>query len=308
MTMNAIRGRAMLVHAGALGDFVLALRVVAALRAAGADGVTLLGRTAFVELGRTAGIDRCVDFETGGCHALYHPELRLPDETATRMAGHALIVNMAGGDEAFVARLGAETGGRVICVDPNPRAGSIEHVTEQWFLDLNGTGIEAEGIGPPRIEAPAAPSKTTQRTIIIHPGSGGRAKCWPIERFVELASRLSSGGCVVRFVIGPAELDRWSETEHARLSAAAPVLTRERLIDLAALLASADYFVGNDSGVTHLAAAVGTPVTAIFGHADPRVWRPLGDCVTVLGGDDWPGVREVEVGILRRLDVADGAV
>ncbi len=293
----------MLVHSGALGDFVLALRVVEALRGAGADGITLLGRSAFFELGRSAGIVRFIDFEVGGCHALYRNELRLPDDISARLAGHALVVNMAGGDAIFVSRLAAATGGQVINVDPISRTGSTQHVTDRWLLDLNAAGIATAGVGPPRIEVPADRSEVTRRTIIIHPGSGGRAKCWPIERFVELASRLSSGGCVVRFVVGPAELERWSAAEHGRLSAAAPVIQRERLIDLAALLAQADHFVGNDSGVTHLAAALGTPVTAIFGPTDPRVWRPLGDHVTVLGGGAWPGVRDVAVGILQRLDV-----
>ncbi len=298
----------MLVHAGALGDFVLALRVVEAMRGARADGITLLGRSAFFELGRSAGMDRFIDFEAGSLHALYRNELRLPDDTSARLVGHTLVVNMAGGDAVFVGRLAAATGGRVIDIDPMSRTGSSRHITDQWLLDLNAAGIATEGVGPPRIEVPADRSDVTRRTIIIHPGSGGRAKCWPIERFVELASRLSLGGCVVRFVVGPTELDRWSEAEHARLSAAAPIVKRERLIDLVALLATADYFVGNDSGVTHLAAAVGTPVTAIFGPTDPRVWRPLGDHVKVLGGGAWPGVRDVVASIHQRLDLARGGV
>jgi ADP-heptose:LPS heptosyltransferase len=58
----------------------------------------------------------------------------------------------------------------------------------------------------------------------------------------------------------------------------------ENLYELACWLASARVYIGNDSGITHLAAAVGTPVVAIFGATDPAVWAPRGDRVSVVGG------------------------
>ena len=58
----------------------------------------------------------------------------------------------------------------------------------------------------------------------------------------------------------------------------------ENLYELARWLASARVYIGNDSGITHLAAAVGTPVVAIFGPTDPAVWAPRGERVSVLTG------------------------
>jgi ADP-heptose:LPS heptosyltransferase len=51
---------------------------------------------------------------------------------------------------------------------------------------------------------------------------------------------------------------------------------------LAAILGECTLFIGNDSGITHLAAAMGTPVVAIFGPTDQRIWGPRGDKVKIL--------------------------
>jgi ADP-heptose:LPS heptosyltransferase len=64
---------------------------------------------------------------------------------------------------------------------------------------------------------------------------------------------------------------------------------------LAALLARAGAYVGNDSGVTHLAAASGAPTIALFGPTDPRVWAPLGPRVEVIRGATMEGIAAGEV-------------
>jgi heptosyltransferase-3 len=299
MTPARTGGRAVLVHAGALGDFVLALRVVAALRSFGPDGITLLGRSPFAELARCAGIERFVDFETGGFHRLYRDDVPLPAPAELQLAGHGCVVDMTGGGDVFQRRLAATTGGRVIPVDPLPRPGATTHITDQWLWDLHAAGLRTDGVGPPRIDLPRG---RRQRTVIVHPGSGGRAKCWPLDRFLELAGQIHRDGWDVRFVVGPAELESWPGGELARLAEAGPVLRPDRLIDLAGLLATAGHYVGNDSGVTHLAAAVGTAVTAVFGPTDPGVWRPLGERVTVVRADAWPEVDAVAHTIRERLD------
>ena len=83
------------------------------------------------------------------------------------------------------------------------------------------------------------------------------------------------------------------------------------LEELAGVLASASLYLGNDSGVTHLAAAVGAPTIAVFGPTDPVIWAPVGPRVITWGGATveqgifgetprWPGVEEV-VSAARRL-------
>ena len=124
--------------------------------------------------------------------------------------------------------------------------------------------------------------------MIIHPGSGSPKKNWPSARFVELLSRLKVGFPRARpwLLQGPAD----GEAVHAIGEGLGklmeiPLLRPHRLTDLTALLQEATLFVGNDSGVTHLSAALGVPTIAIFGPSDPAVWAPIGPRTYVLYGE-----------------------
>lgn len=111
---------------------------------------------------------------------------------------------------------------------------------------------------------PAIPKIGTQggerrQTVVLHPYSGSARKNWPYERFLGL--------------------ERWYPVEWA----AGPDWVRfDDLMELAQWIAGAALYVGNDSGITHLAAAVGTPVVALFGPTDPEVWGPRGTRVKVV--------------------------
>ena len=89
-----------------------------------------------------------------------------------------------------------------------------------------------------------------------------------MERFRELSERLP----------GPV---RWSAGPQEPLDGA---VRFGNLYDLACWLASARVYIGNDSGITHLAAAAGVPVVAVFGPTDPEIWAPRGERVQVLRG------------------------
>lgn len=103
---------------------------------------------------------------------------------------------------------------------------------------------------------------------VIHPFSGSPKKNWPLDKFREVADLLSTR-MPVRWCSGPAE-------------ELADATRFDDLGDLARWLARASLYIGNDSGITHLAAAVGVPVVAIFGPTDPRIWAPRGPYVAVL--------------------------
>ena len=94
--------------------------------------------------------------------------------------------------------------------------------------------------------------------IAIHPFSGSPRKNWPLKQFRELASRLP---LPVRFCVSPVQ----------EFGDAVQI---DDLYDLACWLARGRLYIGNDSGITHLAAAVGVPVVALFGPMEPSVWGP----------------------------------
>ncbi len=105
---------------------------------------------------------------------------------------------------------------------------------------------------------------------IIHPFSGSRGKNWPLGRFREVAGRLS---LPVEWTAGPEE-------------ALAEARRFDELWELGEWIASARLFVGNDSGISHLAAAVGTPVVTVFGPSDPKIWTPGGPAVRAVRASD----------------------
>ncbi|MDB5394881.1 MAG: rfaF [Rhodospirillales bacterium] len=130
--------------------------------------------------------------------------------------------------------------------------------------------------------------------LALAPGAHGFGKRWPKERYAELATRLLAPNGVLaggRLVV----LGAPGERGEADPSIAA--LPADSVIDLvgrtdpllaAAWLARADLYVGNDSGLTHLAAAVGAPTLALFGPGIPARYRPWGASATYLIANDDP--------------------
>jgi heptosyltransferase-3 len=138
--------------------------------------------------------------------------------------------------------------------------------------------ISSEGV--PRIPVPEA---ARGDFAVIHPFSGSPRKNWPVERFRELAGQLSET-MPVHWCAGPEE----------NLEGAVHI---GDLYALGCWLSTARVYIGNDSGISHLAAAVGAPVVAIFISTDPRVWAPRGAHVAVLEN---PSVEDV-IGAVGRV-------
>lgn len=145
-----------------------------------------------------------------------------------------------------------------------PSEGALVHATDFYLDQVRGIADYA-GDGIPRIPC----ERRDQNFAVIHPFSGSPRKNWPIEKFRRLAARLER--------IMPVH---WcAGRDDPPLPGALHI---DDLYQLACWIAKARLFVGNDSGITHLAAAVGTPVLAVFGPTDPAVWRPRGNHVRVV--------------------------
>lgn len=126
-------------------------------------------------------------------------------------------------------------------------------------------------VGAPFGQVPklSLPTANRRNTVVIHPFSGSASKNWPLERYRELAQRLP---LPVEWVAGPEEV--------------LPGARRfDNLADLAAWISGAALYMGNDSGVTHLAAATGTRTVALFGPSDPSKWSPRGPNVYLVNAN-----------------------
>jgi len=159
---------------------------------------------------------------------------------------------------------------------PDPRAKI--HAADFFLRQAGGDEFS---LAVPRIECE---QRGRGDFAVIHPFSGSARKNWPLNRFRELAARLA---LPVQWSAGPEEpLPPELMSDAVRF---------ENLYELACWLASARVYIGNDSGITHLAAAVGTPVVAVMGATDPAVWAPRGERVRVVSGGSLDGISTEDV-------------
>jgi ADP-heptose:LPS heptosyltransferase len=142
------------------------------------------------------------------------------------------------------------------------------------------------------------------RFLALHPGAGSPAKAWPPDRFAALA-RQHAAGRPWLLVAGPADAEA---TADLATLAGVVVARGLPLRVLGAALSRAGLFVGNDSGVTHLAAAAGAPTLALFGPTDPTTWSPVGPTVRTLAAPlptmdalTFPAVSVAVAGLLTNL-------
>ncbi|MSU23372.1 MAG: glycosyltransferase family 9 protein [Opitutus sp.] len=138
--------------------------------------------------------------------------------------------------------------------------------------------IIAPLVGP----RPKTPNSRPSR-ILLHPGSRSAFRLWPAERFAATCDRLQDElGAQVFVVAGPAEQALVGQIRALAKTHLIALEQRLSVGQFAALLAQFDLFLCHDSGPMHIAAAVGTPVVALFGSQNATIWRPLGDRHTVL--------------------------
>lgn len=142
----------------------------------------------------------------------------------------------------------------------------------------------------------------------LHPGAGKRQNIWPPDRFAAVAARVAGAGTPVLVLHGPSdrqELAAFQETLNLPPHAAPVVVTPPISVGTgAALIAGAGRFLCNDTGVMHVAGAVGTPTLALFGVTDPAIWKPPGDqVVTLRASTRQPDSRGDEYGWLETLTV-----
>jgi ADP-heptose:LPS heptosyltransferase len=265
------------VRAGALGDVLLLRRTIAALRRAGCE-VTLLAPAwsgaALVGPGGSE-VHRLIDWERADVAPLVAEHGLLPDSLQRELAGHSVAVAFTRND-SLVHHLQTAVP-RVLHRDPHPPSGAhaarwLASALEELDLDTitapplcTATPLEAQ-------RAQEFSDRLPHGFLALHPGSGWPVKNWPAPLFVELVQRLRPPPpCLV--VCGPADAEAV-----APLRARSDVVVAQGLPVrvLGAVLSRAGVVVGNDSGVTHLAAAWGAPTVALFGPTDRVTWAPEG--------------------------------
>lgn len=191
------------------------------------------------------------------------PDLAAPAGLVERLRGFDSIVSWYGASRPEFQTAVAELGLPFHFLQALPGEARGVHAADYYVQQARGvSGRECEAV--PRLDCP----RGEEGFAVIHPFSGSANKNWSLERYRELA-RLIEQHMPVEWCAGPTE----TLTGAARF---------DDLYELACWLARAGIYIGNDSGVTHLAAAAGTPVVVLFGPTDPRIWAPRGPRVRVV--------------------------
>lgn len=262
--------RAIVVRSGGLGDFLLALPLLRALEREG-HPLTLVTRASYHALLAARGLAcELLDVDGARVASLFHepaPALR------ATFAG-AMIYSFLPDADGALARGAARAGARrVVALEARPCA--PPHFALRALRDA-GLRADAALLDASHLEREAAPGA---RSLWLHPGSGSARKNAPLDAFVARARAWRGPRA---FLLGEADRALEAPVRAAARSLDAEVVVEPPLVDLAERLAhEAAAFVGNDSGPTHLAAALGVATEALFVATDPEVWRPIGRAVRV---------------------------
>lgn len=282
--------RFLILRGGAIGDFILTLPAIQALRDRWPDvHIELIGYPHIANLALAAGlVDHVDSLDRADIARFFALRYTLDEKQEAYIRSFDLVISYLHDPSGSVkAHLVAAGAAQVIYGSPLVTEG---HAIDHLMKPLEALAIYGEGPvprlnlrGAPRAEEQAwlASQGLAVRPVALHPGSGSPRKNWPLERFIELAARVrASGAGAPFFVIG--EADAALAGVLAEKAADVPTLRDRTLVELAGVLAECAAYVGNDSGVTHIAAALGIPVVALFGPSDPDHWGPRGPNVTVI--------------------------
>jgi len=265
----------LVVHAGGIGDFLLCCPAL--LKLSSSESLELLGNPDRLRLGLAAGLAKAVhDINHVGFESVFNE----PSDRFRQFIKPFRRAVIWMRDEGGLIQEGFRQCGLTnIQIFPGLPPAACKGHASTYYLQCLGFSETA----PFRLSVEPNP---LMHDIIIHPGSGGKSKNWPSDRYLALAEALGQNSRLVTWCLGPAE-------DNFPLSAKESSIRTDSLLDLAQVLGSARLYIGNDSGITHLAAAVGCPTIAVFGPTDPLKWAPLGQQVIMIKRDPWPEIKEV---------------
>jgi len=286
--------RILIIRPGALGDTIMVeplVRAMAGWKNIGLPGeVVLVGTTPQIEI---VGADRTMDVSTLNLGAFFEKGGKLDPVACEKLENFDLAISFWGeGSEEFSANL-EHIGCRSTAGRPAfPADGSGIHMVDH-MLSVCAEMKVAVVSTVPQITLPpewreAGLAKLAEagvepgQFLVVHPGASSFEKCWDAHGMVWVAKEAEQNlGLKTVMLRGPADAgpaSSFMEVYGGGLS----FVNMPKLQELAGILAAAGAYVGNDSGVTHMAAAVGVATVGVFFASDPALWGPRGPNVKVV--------------------------
>jgi heptosyltransferase-2 len=289
--------RILVIRGGAIGDFILTLPAVKALREAEPDAhIEILGYKHIALIAQNRFYAQAIrSIEDGSLSSFFAKKTDLPIELADYFAAFDIIVSyLYDPDRIFetnLRRCGVEN-----FVRGPAQIDNSQHAARQLAQPIHELGINVVDLAAKLFPSPEDRQFATEflhhlprPLVAIHPGSGSERKNWPLQNWIDLGLQFSS-----RIVVS-GEADEAQSNCLAQVWRDGPVLFAKNLPlpKLAAVLENS-IFIGHDSGISHLAAAAGARCILLFGPTDPAIWAPLNQNVCVIRAPN---------GDLRNLDV-----
>ena len=284
--------RILVIRGGAIGDFILTLPALQALRRAYSHAhIEILGYKHIAVLAENRFYAQAVrSIEYGPLASFFAKNSELPAELANYFASFDLIISYLydsdGVFEINLRRCGVEN-----LIHGPAKIDHREHAARQLSRPLQTLGLCIDDLSAKLY--PSAEDRQCARAflghcarpiIAFHPGSGGEKKNWPLENWINLGNHLLASedfrGLIV-VVSGEADTNQAARLQSIWKNAAVRFAKNLPLPHLATVLEQT-IFVGHDSGISHLAAAAGANCVLLFGPTDPAVWAPRKENVRVL--------------------------
>jgi heptosyltransferase-2 len=286
--------RILVIRGGAIGDFILTLPALKALRDARPDAhIEILGYKHIAVLAENRFYAQTVrSIEYGPLGRFFADKSELPAELADYFARFDLIISyLYDPDRIFEENL-RRCGVQNLLCGPAKIVENAGHAARQLARPIEELGIEVLNLSEiifPSMEDRAFAcdfiGTLPQPIVAIHPGSGSLQKNWPLENWIALFSEngeFSVGECSSLVIIsGEADNAQVGQLEvewggqNVRFAKNLPLPQVTALVERAV-------FIGHDSGVSHLAAAAGANCILLFGPTNPDVWAPKNNNVQVL--------------------------
>ncbi len=283
-------GRILIIRGGAIGDFILTLPAIALLREAyPGNHVEILGYRHIVAIAEGRGLaDASRSIEHAALSRFFVPGSDLPEDWVEYFGSfHQVISYLFDPDRFFESNL-RRCGVKNLIVgepriDPAGRhaAEQLAQPLESLALFYDGSPLRWEPAEEDHRQAAALLGAGGQDWIAVHPGSGSSKKNLPVQFWVKTLGTILSKRPQTRFVLVGGEAD------FANLGALQAALPMESFVEaknlplpvLGAALQRCKWFLGHDTGVSHLAALAGTRCELFFLSTDPEIWAPRGSHV-----------------------------
>ena len=297
---GADRGRILVIRGGAIGDFLVTLPLLAALRdRLPGNRLEILGYPHIADLARTYHlVDAVHPIDSRPLAGFFARGAALDPTLSTFFAGFHLVVSLLfDPDRIFQGNVASVSKAQFLQGLHRPDETVGRHASDQILDVLQRLAIfDADPV--PRLAQPH-PDRGPSGILAVHPGSGSATKNWPEARWCELLEALASRSSLRFLLIG-------GEAEEGRLERLASRLPRERreilrsqpLPTVAERLRGCHGFIGHDSGITHLAAAVGLPGIALWGPSRAQVWSPRGGDIQPLFAES--GLESLQVSTVHQ--------